>query len=836
MQDKSVRPKIDDLIYNIETSRTKGRVIQNPTEEIIVSDGTTVVKTPKVTPASSVARGYAESRARLGETSSDPLVRSRISETPERTSDETIKVDKTKPSREHVESAVNSALEQERAKFSSAIKTSVSEDSPRSLVPGKPNPAPTGTVSVSSDAWDGVSDKQIIAMFGRGDKQQIVDILNSLPEERRNNIISAVMHSGSSKVRSALQELDIRPLRNSKSVKKIQKAHSERLSERLAQLTERRKPKPGKYSSRESRKASEAFSEAEEIAQNLVTLRESKNPMQTLRRLSSNERSGYQIAEHPEEFREALEHALKTYFKGKSGKEVNRYRHELDQLLAGRGIVMKNGGVINLNKINAFVYKHGGVLKGQEGLPELTYRDDIEPSIVTAYRIPRIKTFDTSRFNVALKPFTSYNDPFDNSLTSDDLDYINSLTNNNVKDAQDYVSVIDEQNRLLAEAQAKKDAADAELASANKSLDASRAKLATAKAARKARREQGYNTDLTRAKEFFYNTALSALDYGSMAWGRKKVHDQIEKGLKDSLYRKVTPLLHGISTATPIEDAAVARYDNYIQRGLTTPLTSDNVINTQNVLSLQGRALEGRDQAIRQQSTAALQRKLQNIEVQNEQAVKDAEAENDFRQRLAGLKMNLAQNDASLTAQTAQSIQNYARELREKFATEQEQYKNLGYQNDVTAKTAAADRSWLQHIQTNYKDLWDKWNEKDANGKDVVDKSKYGYDFNTWAQNTGQWTSEMESAYNTNRTQLNDDTLDLYKQWKFSPASNWVYRPVKYTGRDTIPSVKKGGKIGTNRYKNEPDEDIWINQNKATHKLVAKLNDNIIKTFLKTLK
>ena len=147
-----------------------------------------------------------------------------------------------------------------------------------------------------------------------------------------------------------------------------------------------------------------------------------------------------------------------------------------------------------------------------------------------------------------------------------------------------------------------------------------------------------------------------------MAWGRHRVHDQIEKGLKDSLYKRVTPRLQGITDATPIEDAAVSRYDQYVQRGLTTPFTSDNVANTQNVLTLQANALQGRDQAIRQQSAAALQRQMQNQQIANQQNTIDADAENDFRARLSGLRMNLAQNDASLTAQTAQSIQNLARE------------------------------------------------------------------------------------------------------------------------------------------------------------------------------
>ena len=54
--------------------------------------------------------------------------------------------------------------------------------------------------------------------------------------------------------------------------------------------------------------------------------------------------------------------------------------------------------------------------------------------------------------------------------------------------------------------------------------------------------------------------------------------------------------------------------------------------------------------------------------------------------------------------------------------------------------------------------------------------------------------------------------------------------------RQRYSSLKKGGRVGKNRYKNEPEEDVWIDQNRAVHKQVAKLSDDIIKIFLKTLK
>lgn len=50
-------------------------------------------------------------------------------------------------------------------------------------------------------------------------------------------------------------------------------------------------------------------------------------------------------------------------------------------------------------------------------------------------------------------------------------------------------------------------------------------------------------------------------------------------------------------------------------------------------------------------------------------------------------------------------------------------------------------------------------------------------------------------------------------------------------------SYKKGGRLrGTTRYRNEPDEQVWIDSNKAVHAAVAKLQDNTIKLLLRALK
>ena len=49
--------------------------------------------------------------------------------------------------------------------------------------------------------------------------------------------------------------------------------------------------------------------------------------------------------------------------------------------------------------------------------------------------------------------------------------------------------------------------------------------------------------------------------------------------------------------------------------------------------------------------------------------------------------------------------------------------------------------------------------------------------------------------------------------------------------------MKKGGRVnGNTRYTLEPDERIWIENNKATHRAIGKLSDNTIKLLLKALK
>ena len=75
------------------------------------------------------------------------------------------------------------------------------------------------------------------------------------------------------------------------------------------------------------------------------------------------------------------------------------------------------------------------------------------------------------------------------------------------------------------------------------------------------------------------------------------------------------------------------------------------------------------------------------------------------------------------------------------------------------------------------------------------------------------------------------------ERWQYLNGLYYSY-PGIVTGKTAKTDIlKKGGHVhGKTRYTMEPDEQIWIDNNKATHKAIAKLSDNTIKLLLRALK
>lgn len=123
----------------------------------------------------------------------------------------------------------------------------------------------------------------------------------------------------------------------------------------------------------ESAKA--AFNEARHIASNLVALRESNDPMATLRLLSQKPDFDERAFAHSEEFREALEYAkAHSKYAKMSPKQKRQYDFELDQLMEGRNLLFKNGGKVarmwqggpfDYSDVDDYLTKHNGAVNSQ---------------------------------------------------------------------------------------------------------------------------------------------------------------------------------------------------------------------------------------------------------------------------------------------------------------------------------------------------------------------------------------------------------------------------------------------------------------------------------------
>ena len=101
------------------------------------------------------------------------------------------------------------------------------------------------------------------------------------------------------------------------------------------------------------------------------------------------------------------------------------------------------------------------------------------------------------------------------------------------------------------------------------------------------------------------------------------------------------------------------------------------------------------------------------------------------------------------------------------------------------------------------------------------------------------YLERMDPNFNNYREALEaleNQQLEERAETTYGATTYLPYRPV-VNGNLAVDKKKKGGYLrGNTRYKNEPDEQVWIDSNKAVHAAVAKLQDNTIKLLLRALR
>ena len=415
-------------------------------------------------------------------------------------------------------------------------------------------------------------------------------------------------------------------------------------------------------------------------------------------------------------------------------------------------------------------YKKGGVIKGQNGLSSYEIR-----KIVGNLYNPNVGLEDLDQQFI--------DNQFNQSL-------ISNIEDSNVPDAWKRRYVQDLQNKI-------------NLNSGPKSVYGD------------------FNIDTSQALASLFKTGLGATEYGIKAAGRKNVHDITQRGIIESNYSDPYVTLKHIDKRDPASDAQIA----YIKQQNSTdnlPKNANYVAYLAGEQMKHANTLNALEQATRTRSASDAQKMAMDTEVDNKQALMDQQITSQNLARLAGMKMNLAQNDASFELQDKMSKANAIRELRANAESELQKANQFAFSQESQALDDLYERNWNAR-------LGDKYSEWQNLSSDI--RNKYD-DVNDWLQraesNKGLWAN-YEDAWNAHQKALNDKRIALYGKYNLNPTAQMLFR-------QRYGVLKKGGRVGRNRYKNEPEEDVWINQNKAVHKQVAKLNDNIIKIFLKTLK
>lgn len=330
-----------------------------------------------------------------------------------------------------------------------------------------------------------------------------------------------------------------------------------------------------------------------------------------------------------------------------------------------------------------------------------------------------------------------------------------------------------------------------------------------------------FNIDTSQALANLFKAGLGAAEYGIKAAYRKKTFEDMEKGIDESIPNFHNVIYNHIDERTPEIERAIAQANAEAAID-STPKSNDLI---QHLVALNNQQ-HNRNQLISnligQESSQTSQYRRANAEIDQRQALDSRNVADKQDAAIKGARMQHAQNKMSYDLQEGMSKANALRELRANAEAELQKGSQFAFNQESQALDDLYERNWNAR-------LGDKYSEWQNLSSDVRDNYT---DVNDWLQraesNKGLW-SNYEDAWNAHQKSLNDKRMALYSKYNLSPTAQMLFR-------QRYGVLKKGGRVGKNRYKNEPEEDVWINQNKAVHKQVAKLNDNIIKIFLKTLK
>jgi len=755
-----------------------------------------------------------------------------------------------------------------------------------------------------------------------------VGLLLGLSERKRNSLLNAISKPGTGNRAKRIR----REYLKSKGVSDIFESATKHADDFSARL----------IASEDVKRANtkDAFDQARDIANALVQLRESKDPMSTLRLLSNRKGFDQWAYDHPEEFREALEYAKQHGSYSKLSKNAKKkYDFELNQLMEGRNLIFKQGGIIREqaggvihwewwddkgvrhvedqqvpydfspeqldeeirkrtpNVINMDWDKN----RGYRRMPKYTIirnssstnkveQTENKPvqSVQTVQAVqnssePRLLPDTSNSYepdtNYSVSPYQAF--PYTFNYQNNVRDVIEAtskpteqkivkIKTNKQKDLSDLVNVLENllENRkdggiLKAQSGLKFDPnwkvpgwqieeptplwkqrslypegtepkigynttvpgvlgmSDFDITNGVSSADIITGKKTSADIRSKAKIDLGggYNDDISD-KTKWINPLISTFRYGLNAWAQRKYTDQGIKAINAGRFNEL-PVWQNLPVMTnPTLDRQLQQVHLERMAGMK-PVTSDLIANNALWNQREGQLYDRENDIYGKQSAFQWDAAREGMNIMNQNLANQIKVANDNRARSAALNSAIEQQKMAFIQMLNQSRQNALYEVQNNVA------------NDRKTMLAYAQNQHNQQLQRDY-DSYLRRTYSDAASKyatlDYAERSKYT-DLEDYILRNVLGSAEDIA---TQKSKMWNEQL----RWNYDNALNYNYSFLNgKTSTVGNRTLKKGGRVnGTTRYTLDPDERIWVDNNKAAHAGVAKLTDNVIKLILRALK
>ena len=308
---------------------------------------------------------------------------------------------------------------------------------------------------------------------------------------------------------------------------------------------------------------------------------------------------------------------------------------------------------------------------------------------------------------------------------------------------------------------------------------------------------------------------------------QNKYYRQAVDALNAGRVDKLPTILNAPRNDNPTLDRALQQVQLERMAGVK-PVTSDVVANNALWNQREGQLWNRERDIIGQRSAFDWDVKNRILEIENQNLANQIATANDNAMRRAAVNSAIKQQAMELTQRRGQSWENLGLEIQN----------NLQKDRNVMLNYNRAQ--YAKQLQSGYDNKFDQYfpgARAAYNALPVEEAAKYT-DLEDYVRRTRQndWAAHVNDL-----ASLQEANAQLMQEWMYGNALNYSY-PSWLTGRTSSVGVplgryKKGGYLrGSTRYKNEPDEQIWIDNNKATHKAIAKLSDNTIKLLLRALK